>query len=403
MRRRTLLICPGKDMAKRTISTIREKNLIINNIIEMMLSRNNFLICGHKSPDEDCIASMVAFAILLTKFDKFPQIYLPGSIPDNLQYLVKICKYNSIRIISGKRRIMNSIDAIAICDTPKRSMLDINPGIARMMNDDKIVKIEIDHHIGGDSDYIGMPDYSLVTAASSASELVGYLALKLRSRKKILNKYLISDPFSRNFVLAILTGILGDTQKGQFLKSRREKKFYDIFSGMYNSILERMTVRDTNFTNMEQIFQELQHLTEREVACYEYINERRHFSDSIGYVILHEDEMEHLYREFDNEIITTVTKAIANTLAEKSGRLSLICFADGTGTEKLVQFRMRRGHLFRSFDLRDVLQLLDISNGGGHEGAIGFRFPKKSIPDMDGYVAGMIPLIERAVEGALKS
>ncbi len=115
-------------MAKRTISTIREKNLIINNIIEMMLSRNNFLICGHKSPDEDCIASMVAFAILLTKFDKFPQIYLPGSIPDNLQYLVKICKYNSIRIISGKRRIMNSIDAIAICDTPKRSMLDIIQG-----------------------------------------------------------------------------------------------------------------------------------------------------------------------------------------------------------------------------------------------------------------------------------
>jgi nanoRNase/pAp phosphatase (c-di-AMP/oligoRNAs hydrolase) len=47
--------------------------------------------------------------------------------------------------------------------------------------------------------------------------------------------------------------------------------------------------------------------------------------------------------------------------------------------------------------------LLDISNGGGHEGAIGFRFPKKSIPDMDGYVAGMIPRIERAVEGALKS
>jgi nanoRNase/pAp phosphatase (c-di-AMP/oligoRNAs hydrolase) len=113
--------------------------------------------------------------------------------------------------------------------------------------------------------------------------------------------------------------------------------------------------------------------------------------------------MEHLYREFDNEIITTVTKAIANTLAEKSGRLSLICFADGTGGEKLVQFRMRRGHLFRSFDLRDVLQLLNIANGGGHEGAIGFRFPRNSIPDMDAYVAGMIPLIEQAVGHTLKA
>lgn len=390
-------------MAKRTIPTIREKNAVINNIIEMMLARNNFLICGHKSADEDCIASMVAFAILLTKFDKFPQIYLPGSIPENLQYLVNICKYNSIRIVSGKRRIMNSIDAIVICDTPKRSMLDISHRIERMMNDDSIVKIEIDHHLGGDSDYIGMPAYSLVTAASSASELVGYLALKLRTRKKLLNKYLISDPFSRNFVLAILTGILGDTQKGQFLKSRREKKFYDIFSGMYNAILERMTVRDTNFTNMEQIFEELQHLTEREVACFDYISERRRFSESIGYVVLHEDEMDHLYREFDQEIITTVTKAIANTLAEKSGRLSLICFADGTGPEKLVQFRMRRGHLFRSFDLRDVLHILNIANGGGHEGAIGFRFPARTIPDIDRYVEDMIPVIEDAVERALKA
>jgi nanoRNase/pAp phosphatase (c-di-AMP/oligoRNAs hydrolase) len=113
--------------------------------------------------------------------------------------------------------------------------------------------------------------------------------------------------------------------------------------------------------------------------------------------------MEYLNSEFDNEIITTVTKAIANTLAEKSGRLSLICFADGKGTEKLVQFRMRRGHLFRSFDLRDVLQLLNIANGGGHEGAIGFRFPKKSIPDMDEYVAGMIPQIEQAVGRTLKA
>ncbi len=152
---------------------------------------------------------------------------------------------------------------------------------------------------------------------------------------------------------------------------------------MYNSILERMTVRDTNFTNMEQIFQELQHLTEREVACYEYINERRHFSDSIGYVILHEDEMEHFTASSTTIIITTVTKAIANTLAEKSGRLSLICFADGTGTEKLVQFRCVASS-FPELRPEGRTAVARHLQRGGHEGAIGFRFPKKSIPDMDG-------------------
>jgi nanoRNase/pAp phosphatase (c-di-AMP/oligoRNAs hydrolase) len=57
-------------MSKTTISTLREKNRIIDNIIAALGSRQEFLLLGHQSPDEDCIASMVAFALLAAKFAK---------------------------------------------------------------------------------------------------------------------------------------------------------------------------------------------------------------------------------------------------------------------------------------------------------------------------------------------
>jgi len=50
-------------MKKVPITTIYEKNRVIENIIDAMLTRNKFLLLGHRNPDEDCIASMVAFSL----------------------------------------------------------------------------------------------------------------------------------------------------------------------------------------------------------------------------------------------------------------------------------------------------------------------------------------------------
>lgn len=381
-------------MAKQQIKTIKEKNVIIDNIINVIIEKNNFLICGHKNPDEDCIASMVAFALLLTKFDKFSMIYIGKTLPRNLQYLVNICKYNSIKLLNEHSRIKNSVESIVYCDTPKKSMLNINKKVSSFMNNKEIIKIEIDHHIGGDSDYIGDPGYRLVTNASSTSELVGFLALKLRNKKNILKNYLIADPFTRNLVLAIITGIVGDTQQGQFLKSKREKKFYDIFSNLYNLILMKMTVRETNFNTMEEVFKELQSLTKNEEECYKHIIKKQKFSDIIGYTILNKKDMQYLHKTFDEETIINVTKAVANNLAEQSGKLSLVCYYDKNKSHPLVQFRMRRSYNFKNFDLRRVLEIFDIKNGGGHEGAIGFRMPLDHAGNINKYVNMMISRLE---------
>ncbi len=49
---------------KRDIPTIAKKNRVLANIARALEERESFLILGHKDPDEDCVSSMVAFALL---------------------------------------------------------------------------------------------------------------------------------------------------------------------------------------------------------------------------------------------------------------------------------------------------------------------------------------------------
>jgi nanoRNase/pAp phosphatase (c-di-AMP/oligoRNAs hydrolase) len=389
---------PAKAMIKKKINTIHERNKITENIIKVITQRKSFLICGHENPDEDCVSSMIAFAILLTKFDKVVQVYINGHVNDNLNYLLNICKYNSIKILNSKSNIKRNVDAIVICDTAKKSMLDVNKRIQNLINKKEIIKIEIDHHLGSDSEYLGDKKYSLVDEASSASELVGFIALKLRNMKGVLMNFFIFDPFSRNFILAVLTGIVGDTNMGQFLNSRREIVYYKIFSKMYNDMLMKLTVKETNLNKIEDVSMALHSLTMQEDECYHYIISKKLFTDITGYIILKAKEMDYIKKHFDFDVFITVVKSVADELAEESGKISMVAYFDDHLGDQLYQFRMRRSHNFKKFDLRKVLDYFNISNGGGHEGAIGFRFSADSIKNVDDYANNILSNIEMKIK-----
>ena len=51
-------------MKKTRLSSRRAKNTVVDSFIRTIDERQSFLMTGHKSPDEDCIASMVAFSLL---------------------------------------------------------------------------------------------------------------------------------------------------------------------------------------------------------------------------------------------------------------------------------------------------------------------------------------------------
>jgi nanoRNase/pAp phosphatase (c-di-AMP/oligoRNAs hydrolase) len=384
-------------MIKMSIRSNREKNTIIDRIIDAFREKDGFLILGHKSPDEDCIASMVAVSLLLSKFTREVSICLSGSVNPHFHYLLNICRYNAISVLGSCGALERSYGAVVVCDTPKPSMIEQLGHVRPLMESPGTLIIEIDHHIGGDSEYIGNEGYRLVTEASSTSELVGHLAFKLSAKRDLLERFQIEDLLSRNLVLAILTGIIGDTNMGQFLGSRRERKYYKYFSSVLNRILIAKTVKETNFSNIEDIFIELQKHSSKEEKCFDFVMSRKRFSASIGFVLLSDDEMNALGQICDNDTFISVTRAAANTLAEESGKLGLVVYTEGKGDKALVQFRLRRSHLYRGLDLREVLSRFAIADGGGHEGAIGFRMPGRDLVDIEDYVARLLSGIETEI------
>jgi len=68
-----------------------------------------------------------------------------------------------------------------------------------------------------------------------------------------------------------------------------------------------------------------------------------------------------------------------------------------------VQFRLRRSHLFQKVDLRDFLSRNGIANGGGHPGAIGFRFERSQIIDMNRFSTELVEKAGAMVIDAMNS
>ncbi len=388
-----------KVITKTGISSIKTRNLIINNILEAIALRDCFLVMGHKNPDEDCISSMIAISLLLNKFSKTVYLLIPEKINKNYQYLLNICRYNSIELLHNKEDLPCKISTVFFMDTPKPEMRETFPGSKDVYGNKEILKIEIDHHLEADSAYIGDRDYCYVDEASSASELVGLLAFKLKNHEDLINSFNIQDLFSRNFVLAVLTGIIGDSKMGKYLKTRREKWFYRLFSNMFNEMLTNKTHKNSgNFSTMKEVFTELQQMSMHEDECFTLMMKQKvDISTKIGSVIVSQEVIKQMRDAFDHETIVTVARYAADSLSEYSRVLSLVAYYDDKKDSDLIQFRMRRCHLYRALDLRSILEVFDIKNGGGHPGAIGFRIPAAEIPDLFEYVEVLVKRIDQMI------
>jgi diguanylate cyclase (GGDEF)-like protein len=383
--------------AKAPIRGLKHKNRIIANIIQAMVDKKRFLVLGHQSPDDDCISSMISFALILHMFYKEAYLYFGGQLHERFHYLLEICRYNSIPILKPGDPSPGSVDAVVLCDTPKPEMVDASPPLRAMIADPGVIRIEIDHHIGGDSGYFGDEGYRLVTEASSASELVGHILLKLQGRQDLLDKHQVTELFPRNLVLAILTGIIGDSNMGQYLKSHREKRYYRVFSTMFNDLLSRRTTKKSNFFTADQLFGELQRLSNNEEGCFSYMMGKKRRSPSVAYVALDPAASAALFANSDEDTVVSTARVVADKLAEESGKLGFVAYSDNPERSELYQFRLRRSGAWKEYDLRNFLTVFSIQNGGGHEGAIGFRVPRAEIPDFEGYVQNIVKGIEAEI------
>lgn len=386
-------------MKKVKIPGRRKKLRIIDAFLEAMVSRDSFLMAGHHNPDEDCVASMVAFSLLMAKFNKKQAMVLNRDNWDKFPYLLSICKYNSIKVIGSREEIGDDYDTVIVFDTPKPAMVDFKDYLKPLMSREDVLVMEIDHHLEADGEYIGDDGYQLVDEASSTCELIGYLAVKLEKKKKFTREYGIGEIFSRNFVLSIVTGMVGDSKMGQFLKSRREKRYYRYFSRLFNKMLIRKTDKDSgNFSSIQDILNELENLSSEEEACYQDFIKHKQTRGPMSWIAMDEEDTAPILATHDLEVIVTVAKYTANLLAEDSGYISLVAFYDPPSKSDLIQLRMRRSQAYKDLDLREVISHLGINDGGGHEGAVGFRVPRGDVDDFNAFidiiVNGTIELIE---------
>ncbi len=378
-------------MKKIRIPNRHTRKKIVNTFIETMMKRESFLLIGHHNPDEDCVASMVAFSLLIVKFGKTPSIVFAKENHEKFPYLLSICKYNSIRVLEKPQDIGDEYDTVIAFDTPKPEMLEFLEDLRPIMDKDHVLVMEVDHHLEADGFYIGEEGYRLVDEASSTCELIGYLALRLSKKKRILRESLTGEIFTRNFVLSIVTGIVGDSKMGQFLKSRREKRYYRYFSRLFNEMLIEKTEKDSgNFSSIEDILNELEKLSADEEHCCRDFLEHKKTQGRISWIALDENVSRFINKTYDSEVVVTVAKYVANLLAEESGYLSLVVYYDHPKRSNFIQMRMRRSQFFKDLDLRSVINLLGIENGGGHEGAIGFRVPKADVPDFDAFIRAIV-------------
>ena len=382
---------------KYDIPTIARKNRIVDNIIGAFAERNNFLIVGHKSPDEDCVSCMVAVALILSKLDKSVTLCTIPDLPEHFSYLIDIARYNSINVNSGCADDEDHVDSVIFCDSAKPELVYIAPEVKQIVEREDVLRIEFDHHVDSDTRYNADPDYSLVAEASSACELVGLLACKLSAREELLERFAVNEVFSRNVVLAIITGIVGDTQMGSFIKTRKEKRFYTMFSNMFDRLLVAKTTKHTNFTNMEEVYAELRKLSAKESNCHAFLSKQKEIRGKVGLAALDAKTSEEARRRFDLDTIVSMARGVADELAEESGYVSLVCYYDPPEESGLIQLRSRRSRAFKEADLREVLRRLEIQDGGGHEGAIGFRIPQAEVDDFGALVDRLVNTISTLI------
>lgn len=381
--------------SKMDLASIAEKNRVTRRIAGALLENDSFLLLGHRNPDEDCVAAMVALGLLASRLNKNVCIYLSGSVHEQFSYLLNICTYNAIAIVRDEMPMPMGIRVVVALDTPKPDMIEANDEVKAILADPGVLKMEIDHHLGADSSYFGDEGYRLVTAASSASELVGYLALKMDEDPRFGQAQGGESLLARNFVLAVLTGIIADSRMGKYLKTKRERWFYERFSSLFDRLLAQKTnLGSGNFTSKEEVFEAIATLSAEEQECFVRMMESRGSLPSLEYVILGEPEVAALVAEFGVDVVTTIAKAVADALAEDGGRLGLVAYPDPPAVSELVQFRVRRSHSYRALDLRDILGQLEVTNGGGHPGAVGFRYPKAVAPNFLVFAMGIAARID---------
>lgn len=365
-------------MSKSAISTLAEKNQVYQTFMDRLDEGTGFLVSGHHDPDPDCLATMLGVALLARKMRKPATMIFGGSIPENLDYLLSIAEYNRVSINVDPT---NPIDTVVFCDTAKPSLLPTSEVLQRVLSDPTVELFEIDHHLGGDSEYLVPTGHALVDQASSSGSLLARLACKINAAG------VIEDLFSRNLVITLLTAMMSDTQMGRVLPSHREARIYARLLDMLSGMLVRTTFAPNKFDSIEALYAEMVRLSEDEERLDNAFIARHKVNGALAWIALDQHDSVRLTSEFGEENLKAAARRVTDRMTGISRKVGMVCYYD---SQQLIQCRMRREYGYDGIDLRDIIPIVEAPDGGGHPGAIGFRFPKNDVADYAGLIDKLV-------------
>lgn len=379
---------------KRDLS-IAAKNAVVRNILQEIAIHGSFLLLGHEHPDEDCIASLVAFALLLTRCNKRVEICCQGPIRVQISFLIDICLYNGIAVHLDTQTVPRMPDALVILDTPNPGMIYAPPSCRLLLSDSTIRKIELDHHLFANAACCGDPGYSLIARASSTCEIIAYLCYKLARNHAQRTALGIRNLYSRNVVLSILTGMIGDAKTGAYLISRKDRALYTYFTQRLNTMLREKTKPITgNIASTKQILHTLESLSAEEHAVYQTMVKNVQHRGSISLLLLNQTQTQALHECCNAEHFVSLIKMATSNIAESISGIGISAYPDPTQQFYVTQWRVRTAARVKQLDLRLLLSHFAIQNGGGHAGAIGFRFFAHELINQDLFTEALVAYLD---------
>ncbi len=300
----------------------------IDQAIALIEEKENFLFCGDIDPDS--VGSMMSLALFLRLMDKQASIVLENGLNENLDYLISILEYNSIRILKTEDEIKNmkkSVDAIVICDTANTKLVPFYSVLSDSFLNQNFSVIEIDHHFGADSEELTEDGIKLFREANATTEIIGELLQELMKRFPET-----TDPFNqRNILIGLIAGLLGDTVGGKVVPLKED---FDYWMKELGARLTKNTrwrgakegrpadCKDSKFASPEKISEYLDRLSDEQEGYLAALTNRINNKNGLGFLNLMGStykEVEDVCQPYNSDWFADILGFLLNRVPEEAG------------------------------------------------------------------------------------
>lgn len=327
------------------MSVTPQTNVSLTEVAAALKSHDDYVICGHVSPDGDCLGSQLALAGVLRRLGKRVTCVLAkAEKPD-----ARMAFLPGIEDMVYARDFTGEVGTFVAVDVPSRERL----ADAERLLDAASYSITIDHHAYPER----MTTIAYVNPSMAATSM---LIWELSKCLRVEN--------TNEIALCAYTGLVTDTGRFQFQNT--DSRAFASASEMITAGVDASAVSRELYQNRTLASVQL------EAAAIKHMRLSVNGSVAVSYLTAKDFERAHAVKA-DSEPLIDVLRSIAG--------VRVACMLRDQGPSI-------RGSL-RAKDGTDVAAIAAAFGGGGHKAAAGFS--------VEGPIEGALVRVEQAIAAAL--